>query len=591
MVGLKDISVYLQMIADAINAAFDVNITITDINHVRLAGTGYFKDSIGKKIFAGTLSERSMVEKKQFVVTSPKSAEVCMDCTKTDCKDEIVFCSPIINDDGKVLGVINLTSTSKDQKEELLTKRKNIMDFVENMANLILTKIDERTEHFQTIFLNNQLDAIINTVNEGIIATDQRGIVNKANNYMESFLMTENSHLIGKSLASVLPELTEEQGDFENNEIRLVYGNHKLHALVTSKRLYSEQLGMCGRVYFLKNMLQVRKFLYNMTGQSMECSFNDIIGKSSELASTKEIAKKLARSSSTLLIRGETGTGKELFARAIHYASERRNGPIITINCSAIPENLLESEFFGYDEGAFTGALKGGKPGKLELAHGGSLFLDEIGEMSLHLQSKLLRVLEEKRFTRVGSVKEISVDIRIIAATNAELEKLIEQGRFRKDLYYRLNVLPVVIPPLRERIDDIKILLEHFLKKYALALEKEIQGFTDETIKILTTYYWPGNVRELQNVVEMLTNLESGQWISTEHIPLNIRYNEGVEQIELDAADINHVEKILLTKALRKYGSSKNTKGKIAKALGMSQSSVYRKLKKYNLELEWEEGS
>lgn len=585
MIELRDIKDYLQMVADAINAAFDVNITITDFNHVRLAGTGYFKETIGMKLATGSISERSMKEKRKYVITNPKLDEVCIGCTKTDCIDEIVFCSPIIKDD-KVLGVINLTSTSKDQKEELQRKQENIMNFVEQMANLILTKIDERTESFRTIFLNNQLDSIINTVNEGIIAIDRNGIVNKVNNYMENLLMVNQRDLVGKDLFMVLPELAREKDTLEDSEVKLKYMNAKVQTLVTSKNLLSEQVGLCGKVYFIKDILQVRKFLYNMTSQGIRSTFDDIIGKSSEMAKVKELAHKLSRSSSTVLIRGETGTGKELFARAIHYSSDRRNGPIITINCSAIPENLLESEFFGYNEGAFTGALKGGKPGKLELANGGTLFLDEIGEMSLHLQSKLLRVIEEKRFMRLGAVKETTVDIRVIAATNAELEKLIEQGRFRRDLYFRLNVLPVYIPPLRERHEDIQVLMEFFLNKYSKVLDKEVKGFTDEAAKILTSYHWPGNVRELQNVVEMLINLENKNIISAENIPFNIRFKEDLSNISLDSADISQIEKALLVKALQKYGSSKNSKGKIAQLLGISQSSVYRKLKKYNLEFE-----
>ena len=242
------------------------------------------------------------------------------------------------------------------------------------------------------------------------------------------------------------------------------------------------------------------------------------------------IAKKqaliTARSNSTVLITGESGTGKEMFAKAIHYASPREDKPFITVNCGAIPENLLESELFGYEKGAFTGASEKGKEGKFELADGGTIFLDEIGDMPLHLQVKILHVLQNMRFDRVGGSKSIIVDVRVIAATNKDLEKLIEEGSFREDLYYRLSVIPLSIPPLRERKDDIKQLMYHFLKKYNSFMNKKIERFSPEVEEIYTNHDWPGNVRELENAVEYGANMAFGNVIGIDEVPARILKKE-----------------------------------------------------------------
>jgi sigma-54 dependent transcriptional regulator, acetoin dehydrogenase operon transcriptional activator AcoR len=285
------------------------------------------------------------------------------------------------------------------------------------------------------------------------------------------------------------------------------------------------------------------------------------------------------------LIRGESGTGKELFARAIHHESSRRKQQFITINCSAIPENLLESELFGYEEGSFTGARKGGKIGKFELADQGTLFLDEIGDMPYHLQAKILRVLEESSIEKVGGSITVPIDVRIIAATNVNLEKMIELSQFRHDLYYRLNVIPLIIPPLRERKEDIALLMNHFLAKYNMRLNKNIKGFSDQIYELFLKHSWPGNIRELENVIEYAVNMETENHINLEYLPPSFRVVEG-STVEKDINDSNTMEVIereAIINALNRYGWS--TKGKLAaaKSLGIGKTTLYRKLKKYNL--------
>lgn len=319
------------------------------------------------------------------------------------------------------------------------------------------------------------------------------------------------------------------------------------------------------------------------TGKMQEPPKNAIIAYSVEMGKVLQLATKVAPVSTTILIMGESGVGKEVVARFIHNASLRRNGPFVTINCGAIPENLLESELFGYEEGAFTGAKREGKPGMIEIASSGTLFLDEISDLPLDLQVKLLQVIQERRLIRVGGIKPIEVDIRIIAATNRDLPKMVQEGQFRADLFYRLNVVPIVIPPLRDRRDDIIPLIYHFLAKHnnAHGYDKTISR---ETRELLTRYSWPGNVRELENLIERLVVTVEGEEITVEDLPLHIKDEhlthdskvivEGV--IPLREA-VEEVERQLIRHAQKEH----ETTYEMAEALGVNQSTIVRKLKKY----------
>ena len=250
--------------------------------------------------------------------------------------------------------------------------------------------------------------------------------------------------------------------------------------------------------------------------------FENIIHKSSVMKDIFKVVKQIADSKSTALIMGESGTGKELISRAIHYNSNRKNYPFVTINCAAIPETLIESELFGHEKGAFTNAIEK-KLGRFEVAHQGTLFLDEIGELSLATQAKILRFLEEKEFNRVGGSKTIKVDVRLITATNKDLNQLIKKGNFREDLYYRINVVPIVIPPLRDRKEDIPLLIDHFINKFNVENNKNVKGFNKEAIELMMQYEWPGNVRELENLVERVIALTSGEYIQLSELPLSFK--------------------------------------------------------------------
>jgi nitrogen regulation protein NR(I) len=321
-----------------------------------------------------------------------------------------------------------------------------------------------------------------------------------------------------------------------------------------------------------------------------------IIGESPQLQDVFKIIDKVADTPSTVLINGESGTGKELIASALHGASSRRDKPFIKINCAAIPHNLLESELFGYERGAFTGAVTS-KPGRFELADGGTLFLDEIGEIPVEMQVKLLRALQEGEFERVGGIKTTRVDVRLIAATNRELQSEIEAGRFRKDLYYRLAVVPIVLPPLRERRADIPMLAGHFVEKYNRKLNKKIESISDDAMALLQAYNWPGNIRELENLIERVLLFADGPSITAKDLPDPVRQGSGTPAPALSAAPLEaatgegglkdivrmkaaELEKDLITKALEETGGNVT---RAARLLQISRKSLQTKMKEFGL--------
>lgn len=319
--------------------------------------------------------------------------------------------------------------------------------------------------------------------------------------------------------------------------------------------------------------------------------FGRMIGYSEAIKSVFDTIRKVAATDSTVIIYGESGTGKELVARALHFNSERKSKPLVTVNCGAIPEDLLESEMFGHEKGAFTGAIRS-RTGRFELAQGGSIFLDEIGDMSPSLQVKLLRVVQERQFERIGGMKTIDADVRIIAATNQDLEKAVIEKRFREDLFYRINVIPVFMPPLRARKEDIPLLIDHFVRVFRKSKKKKVDGLTDKALEHMKRYQWPGNVRELQNMIEMLVVMKGEGYVDEDDLPEKVRIcglspdvvspdvsipEEGLNMTSV----IDRFEKDLLVKALRKAGGVKN---KAAKLLNLNRTTYVEKLKRHRIE-------
>ncbi len=322
----------------------------------------------------------------------------------------------------------------------------------------------------------------------------------------------------------------------------------------------------------------VKEISYLRKELAKQYQFHDLISKSPKMQKIFEFARTVAKSNSNILILGESGTGKELLARAIHNESLRAAGPFVAVSCVALPETLLESELFGHEKGAFTDAVTQ-KKGKFELAHGGTLFLDEIGDISPKLQLNLLRVLQEKEFTRVGGTKPIRVDVRIIAATNRDLKKAVEEGKFRDDLYYRLNVISIQIPPLRERKEDIPLLVHHFIEKFNIELGKRVEKISEEALKTLMKYDWPGNVRELENVIERAMVITKGTLIKPEDIQISAEPSKEV-RVEGEDRSLRAVERAHIQRVLEENDWNIQRSAQI---LGIDRVTLYKKIKKYGL--------
>lgn len=587
---LSGIKESVQQVAEAISIAVGLEVEIVD-NRLRIiGGTGYYHGRIGKKEEDGNLEGNYLYArvlrtgKTQYVEDAQNFKGYDQPVVGNTRLGELAeICTPIVLK-GEIIGIIGLVAFTEDQKHILKDKRESMTVFVEKMADLLSAKADQQETLENVEVSRDEMSIVLETAHEGIFALDQKGYVKHCNNRAAELFGTNKGDLIGKHISKIMPGspaikvLDTGRGYTENEEIFKVDGRQHHFIVTVQPFLSGEEID--GIVISFRDIEEAQKLVYNFNIRKIKNTVDDIIGTSEKIMIAKKQALITARSNSTVLITGESGTGKEMFAKAIHYASPREDKPFITVNCGAIPENLLESELFGYEKGAFTGASEKGKEGKFELADGGTIFLDEIGDMPLHLQVKILHVLQNMRFDRVGGSKSIIVDVRVIAATNKDLEKLIEEGSFREDLYYRLSVIPLSIPPLRERKDDIKQLMYHFLKKYNSFMNKKIERFSPEVEEIYTNHDWPGNVRELENAVEYGANMAFGNVIGIDEVPARIlkKEEEMVKFRNLDrplAEQVKLFEKEVIMKKLRQYNGVKET---VARDLGLSRATLYRKL-------------
>ncbi|MTV50689.1 PAS domain-containing protein [Heliobacillus mobilis] len=370
----------------------------------------------------------------------------------------------------------------------------------------------------------HELNTILNSVSEGIIAVDKDGAISHINEVACRIFLCSKEEAIGlgaERLFQPNPPILETLRTgkaYHLLERKIKRGSKIVHFLTSGEPVINAKGQIIGAVSTVKDFHQVREIISKVDRRHPLICFDDIVYQSVKMDRLVTTAKTVAKGTSTVLLRGESGTGKEMFAAAIHMESPRHRGPFIAINCAALPDNLLESELFGYEEGAFTGASKGGKKGLFEQANSGTLFLDEIGEISPQVQVRLLRVLQEGRIRRVGGSTEIPVDVRIIAATHRNLEEMTKRGSFREDLYYRLNVIPLRIPPLRERVDDIPLVAQQLIRKISGKLNKPEVRLSRESVALLMGQQWPGNVRQLENALERLLNLVDTPEIQPHHL-------------------------------------------------------------------------
>ena len=456
-------------------------------------------------------------------------------------------------------------------------------------------------EHEKTKQLQRTLEVVLNTAYDGLIVVNKDGIVTMTNEAFASFFYQKPEELIGKPITQIYsnPKFTDvlETAQPVHGYIHDLNG----HEIIASRIPIIQDgkiVGALGKVVFkdvnelyalTKKVDSLRSELdyYKKTMLKKNCTPSDLLrGKNSNMLSLVHTALRVAKSGSTVLLRGESGTGKELFAQLLHAESTRAQGPFIKVNCAAVPDNLLESELFGYEDGAFTGARKGGKLGKFELADGGTLFLDEIGDMEMPMQAKLLRVIQEREIERLGGTKSRKVDVRLVTATNRDLEAMIVEKQFREDLYYRLNVVTLSIPPLRERMDDLASLVETFIEKYNLLFAQSVSGVSTEVYNILMKHHWPGNIRELENVIERAFNMLEGTEIQLKHLPNYLQMLAGQEIRSFSGGTLetilNRVEKEAIIYALK---SNNGNKVQAAKSLGLSRAGLYKKIIKHNLPL------
>lgn len=589
---MQKIQPFVQSVAEAIAAALKLEVEIVDHKLLRVAGTGRLRLEVGSRQKRGFVNSYVLKMGELFIISDPGQHLLCNACDlKGNCFYTAGLFCPIVVD-GESIGLISLVSFTVEQRETLLANDEQLRSFVAKMADLLATKAREEVMVQNLMITSNHLQTIVNSIQEGIIAVDAHGIITHFNPAAAGIFRVGREKVMNRRVTDLFPELLvcrvlEQQQQVLEHVVTHKRGKKRVHLLCSAFPI--EVNGqLVGAVESFRLVSDVQRAASRFALPVIETRFDEILGSSVQIKQAKDKALKVAANDSTVLIEGESGTGKELFARAIHTASPRGSKPLVAINCSAIPDALLESELFGYEEGAFTGAKHGGKPGKFELAQGGSIFLDEIAEMPLYLQAKLLRVLQEKKLGRVGGIQEVSLDVRVIAATNKNLNELVARGEFREDLYYRLQVIPLTVPTLRERKGDIPLLLDFFLKKFNSLMNKEYRGFTSEAMELLMNYYWPGNIRELQNAVEYACNLETGGLISLESLPYRIRqFQHGSVKLDCVGArlreKIKEVERQVLVEALEFYGSQYHAKEKICEALGISRATMYRKLKEYDL--------
>jgi transcriptional regulator with PAS, ATPase and Fis domain len=494
------------------------------------------------------------------------------------------------------IGVVAIASFNKKQQDILINKSEKFLNYLEKVSTLISYKLEQELAMDKMKEINQGLEIVVNSVNDGIIQyeSDQNDIL--INDAAKVFLEFDKKDVFYELLSEMLilgSQLIKEKHDAEKIIYKII-NNDIYHIFVKAKYIGT---GSNEKVIFIINRFEDMQESIDRENVN-NVDIDSIITCDAEMENLKNKILKIASSNSSVIIMGETGTGKENFARAIHSCGSRANEPFVAINCAAIPENLLESELFGYEEGSFTGAIKGGKIGKFQLANKGTLFLDEIGDMPLSLQVKLLRVLNDKKLERIGSNKQIDIDVRIIAATNKDLEEMVEQNKFRQDLYYRLNVIPFYIPPLRDRKEDVVLLAKYFINNYNTKLSKKIAGISQKLQNVLLNYNWPGNVRELENCIEYMMNFETGDTITEKYLPDKIKnYKEKhkeckvVEHNFIDAG-IENMERLSLKEIVQraekkaiechssKYGKPLTTDSikQICNSLGISVASYYRKI-------------
>jgi transcriptional regulator with PAS, ATPase and Fis domain len=589
MVELLDVKDYAQQIAEAIATVVKIDIEIADHNLIRIAGTGKYHKGVGQSMDRqGYVYQEVLRTGHQFVIETPGQHPLCAPCkARGNCSEKYEVVSPI-NVDGKAVGAIGLICFTDAQAKLIEENQHSYLIFLTKMAETIALKLKEQEFLAGLVSSNHYLNSIIDCLDEGLLTADLDGNIlhfnQSAQRLFSTNLHTPRSNLTSLFSAQIVTDILKAGKSAEEvveREVHIETKKNRIQMVLRALPIDGED-GVKSIAVTLRPFDEISRIVTRLSQQNAGYTIQDILGDSEAMCEIRERAKVVAAGKSTVLIRGESGTGKEMLARAIHNLSPRQQGMFMAINCTAIPEALLESELFGYEEGAFTGARKGGKIGKIELANKGTLFLDEIGDMPLFLQAKILRVLQERQVERIGGITPSAVDVRVIAATHRNLEEMLAKGEFREDLYYRINVIPMVIKPLRDRKEDLEVLCQHFIQVYNQQLNKKVQFLSDGFRQRLRDYAWPGNVRELQNVLEYAMSLTEDSTLTEDHLSPRLKQSE--KHDDLDGFNLENLERETILRCLQTSEDSVRGKERAAKALGIGMATLYRKLARYNLQ-------
>ncbi|EJH0754514.1 sigma-54-dependent transcriptional regulator [Escherichia coli] len=580
---LMQIQPTIQRFARMLASVLQLEVEIVDENLCRVAGTGAYGKFLGRQLSGNSRLLRHVLETKtEKVVTQSRFDPLCEGCdSKENCREKAFLGTPVILQD-RCVGVISLIAVTHEQQEHISDNLREFSDYVRHISTIFVSKLLEDQEPGDNI--SKIFATMIDNMDQGVLVVDDESRVQFVNQTALKTLGVVQNNIIGKPIR--FRPLTFESNFTHGHMQHIVSWDDKSELIIG--QLHNIQ----GRQLFLMAFHQSHTS-FSVANAPDEPHIEQLVGECRVMRQLKRLISRIAPSPSSVMVVGESGTGKEVVARAIHKLSGRRNKPFIAINCAAIPEQLLESELFGYVKGAFTGASANGKTGLIQAANTGTLFLDEIGDMPLMLQAKLLRAIEAREILPIGASSPIQVDIRIISATNQNLAQFIAEGKFREDLFYRLNVIPITLPPLRERQEDIELLVHYFLHLHTRRLGSVYPGIAPDVVEILRKHRWPGNLRELSNLMEYLVNVvPSGEVIDSTLLPPNLLNNGTTEQsdvtevseahLSLDDAGgtaLEEMEKQMIREALSRH----NSKKQVADELGIGIATLYRKIKKYEL--------
>ncbi len=579
----------MQNLAETMASVMNVEVAIADSNLTRIVGTGDFCSKLDENCAEDSLYAK-VVETGQPIINLTRD-EYCSTCSnKENCYEFSNMSYPIKLED-EVIGVISFASFNAEQANNMRFRRNEYFNMLKETAAIVEREIFNIKIANKLINDVAEVNEIINCLNTCIIILNSNNeIIHINSKALDTLNLNISSQkIINRNIFEIISNIKlADTGNkdlvdiwkINGKEVRVKYSINKL-------RLRDNRFSLMISFEYMQDIINIAKTYENRE----KIQFKNIIGKSRAILEAINKSKIAASTDSTVLIQGASGTGKELFARSIHNEGLRKDGPFVAINCGSIPETLIESELFGYERGAFTGASSTGKKGKIELAHNGTLFLDEVGELPLYAQTKLLRVLQERTIDRIGGTKPVYVNIRVIAATNKDLKKLVDEGKFRLDLFYRLNVIPIKLPDLKDREDDVLLCADHILDKLCYRMNVEKKELSEEVKLAFKQYHWPGNIRELENVLEYGVCFSKDKYIKLEDLPeyfleefiktgSNIKVLPTNRESSLEDLKLEF-EKKIIEQMLDKYGNTVEGKRKVAEKLNIGLTTLYRKINDY----------